>query len=141
MLWIFGVFLFIILIHLKDSNEKSTEEPIINQPEITRNQNVRASMNHERRGAGVHVSFDRRAEIVRRTIKVLPLLKIFKGDQSANCPICMEEFKKGELIQPFGLCAHEFHSSCLNSWLHGGKTTCPVCRQNLLTIVDKGQRN
>lgn len=53
----------------------------------------------------------------------------------------MEEFKKGELIQPFGLCAHEFHSSCLNSWLHGGKTTCPVCRQNLLTIVDKGQRN
>lgn len=80
MLWIFGVFLFIILIHLKDSNEKSTEEPIINQTEITRNQNVRASMNHEKRGAGVHVSFDRRAEIVRRTIKVLPLLKIFKGD-------------------------------------------------------------
>ncbi|XP_058733814.1 uncharacterized RING finger protein YBR062C-like [Vicia villosa] len=109
---------------------------IRNQHEIIRNQNARASMNHDRRGAGVEVSFNRRAENARRVIKELPVLKTFKGDDgTANCPICMEEFKKGELIQPFGLCAHEFHSSCLNSWLHGGKTTCPICRQDLLSNV------
>ncbi|CAL5213108.1 unnamed protein product [Lathyrus oleraceus] len=151
MFWIilFYIFIFLLLLlyEYKDclgregSNETPMEESRSNQSETMRDQNVRASMNHDRPGAGDEVSFDRRAKNVRRTIKVLPLLKTFKGNRSANCPICMEEFKEGELIQPFGFCAHEFHSSCLNSWLLGGKTTCPICRQKLLIVVDKRQRN
>lgn len=147
----------------KDLNETPSEESSRNQSETSRNQNVRSSMNHERqearvlirnqreiirsqnaqasmhhdrRGAGIEILFSRRAENARRAIKELPVLKTFKGDDgTASCSICMEEFKKGELIQPFGSCAHEFHSSCLNSWLHGGKTTCPICRQDLLSNV------
>ena len=80
-------------------------------------------------------------EIARLAIKALPPVKSFNdedktnGSQSVDCPICMEVFKNGELIQPFGLCVHEFHSSCINSWLHSGKTTCPLCREDLATSI------
>jgi len=93
------------------------------------------SMEHHRRDAQVDTSFGTRAAIARKGIRVLPPFKTFNGEQASDCPICLEEFHEGELIQPFALCAHEFHSSCLSSWLLGGKTTCPVCRQDLSTIV------
>lgn len=130
-----------IIIIVGDSNVTPMEQYRRNESEFIRNQSVRASMNHDRRHARVDMSFDTRAEIARRAIRVLPPFKTFKGDQITYCPICKEEFKKGELIQPFSLCAHEFHSSCLNSWLFGGKTTCPICRQNLSTVVHTKQRN
>lgn len=93
------------------------------------------SMEHYRQDAQVDMSFDTKSEIARRAIRVLPPVKTFNGEQNSACPICMEEFHEGGLIQPFGLCAHEFHSYCLNPWLVGGKTTCPVCREDLSTIV------
>ncbi|GAU50812.1 hypothetical protein TSUD_112190 [Trifolium subterraneum] len=91
----------------------------------------RASMEHHRRGVRVNnMSFDERTVIARSILRVLPPGKFYNRDETNNCPICKEEFKKGELIQPFALCAHQFHS-----WLLGGKTTCPICRQDLSTIV------
>jgi len=69
--------------------------------------------------------------IARVAIRSLPPVKSFDGDEKKDCSICMEEFEKGELIQPFGVCAHEFHIKCLTSWLRGGKTTCPGCRHDL----------
>ncbi|KAK7312246.1 hypothetical protein VNO77_35980 [Canavalia gladiata] len=77
------------------------------------------------------VAFASGAHIARLAIRALPPVRIFNGDEPSDCPICIEEFKTGELIQPFGACVHQFHSSCLNSWLLGGKITCPVCRTEL----------
>lgn len=71
------------------------------------------------------------AEMARWAIRALPPVKSFDGEEGKDCPICMEEFEKGMLIQSFGVCGHEYHTSCLNAWLLGGKTTCPVCRQDL----------
>jgi hypothetical protein len=79
-------------------------------------------------------SFRTIEEITRWSIiRSLPPVKSFLDDENImDCPICMEVFKKGELIQPFKVCNHEFHVSCLFSWLHReGKTTCPVYRKDL----------
>ena len=93
-------------------------------------------------GTQLVMPFDRSAQIARLAMRALPPVKSFtdedktNGSQSADdCSICKELFKNGQLIQPFGLCVHEFHSSCLNSWLHSGKTTCPVCRRDLATSI------
>ncbi|MED6159789.1 hypothetical protein PIB30_045465 [Stylosanthes scabra] len=90
--------------------------------------------------------FSRSKRIARLALKALPQAKMFKEEEEdANglagqrvdcCSICFEEFKNGELIQPFGACVHEFHSNCINSWLHCGKISCPLCRANLATFVD-----
>ncbi|KAG5098529.1 hypothetical protein JHK82_048383 [Glycine max] len=68
-------------------------------------------------------------------MRALPPITCFHDVETTrsqcDCPICIQEFKNEELIQPFGRCVHEFHSSCVNSWLLGGKTTCPVCRKEL----------
>ncbi|GAU33014.1 hypothetical protein TSUD_358810 [Trifolium subterraneum] len=64
--------------------------------------------------------------------RLLPPVKSFDSEQNIrHCPICMEEFKRGDLFQPFGVCGHEFHRGCLNSWLQRGKSTCPVCHLDL----------
>jgi len=71
----------------------------------------------------------------RLAIKALPPAVSFGEDQTkdshCDCPICLEEFKHGDFIQPFGVCAHQFHSSCLKSWLLSQKTSCPLCRVEL----------
>jgi hypothetical protein len=98
-------------------------------------QNSRPNASHEVRAHSIsnNHSFRTVKEITRWTIiRSLPPVKSFHDDKNMDCPICMEEFKKGELIQPFRVCSHEFHVSCLFSWLHNqGKTTCPICRQDL----------
>ncbi|PNY14807.1 RING-H2 finger protein ATL22 [Trifolium pratense] len=80
----------------------------------------------------VNMSFNTISEITRLAMRALPPVKNF-GGEDMQCPICLEELKAGELVQPFVVCAHEFHTSCLNSWLRGGGTTCPVCRHDLLS--------
>ncbi|CAL5212642.1 unnamed protein product [Lathyrus oleraceus] len=79
----------------------------------------------------MNMAFGTIAEMARWAIRALPPVKVFNGEEAQECPICMEEFEKGILVQSFGVCAHEYHTSCLNSWLLGGKTSCPVCRQDL----------
>ncbi|KAF7836376.1 RING-H2 finger protein ATL57-like [Senna tora] len=73
----------------------------------------------------------------------LPPLKSFSSDDnnettlssSAQCVVCLEEFKNGEMIQPFPSCGHEFHVSCIRSWLNGGNITCPICRFSLQDVI------
>ncbi|KAG4953951.1 hypothetical protein JHK82_039565 [Glycine max] len=66
-------------------------------------------------------------------MEVLPFIICFHGGETIgsqrDCPLCIEEFKNGELIQPFGVCVHEFQLSFINSWLLDEKTTCLVCHK------------
>jgi len=106
----------------------------VNLQSINRNNDALSTRENSER---VHYTPDSQINMPSGTIaeiamRSLPPVKSFDGDQNKDCPICMEEFEKGELIQSFGVCAHEFHTPCLNSWLLGGKTTCPVCRHDLL---------
>lgn len=43
----------------------------------------------------------------------------------APCVICQEELRLGELVRVLP-CAHIFHQPCIDSWLTGANTTCPV---------------
>ncbi|XP_027351490.1 RING-H2 finger protein ATL64-like [Abrus precatorius] len=58
----------------------------------------------------------------------LPPPTIFTDD----CTICMEQLQNGESIQPSRVCVHQFHSSCIRTWLEMGYTTCPLCRKNFI---------
>lgn len=91
----------------------------------------------ERRESRIEVLELRRpsVNVSAMAMRFLPPLKSFESGSEETtsspsreeCAICLEEFKNGELIQPFP-CDHEFHASCISSWLHSGKTTCPKCR-------------
>ncbi|CAJ1963545.1 unnamed protein product [Sphenostylis stenocarpa] len=71
----------------------------------------------------------------RLAIRALPPAVSFRDDQTSeslhDCSICLEKFMNGDSIQPFGVCVHQFHSSCLNLWLLRGKSSCPLCRMEL----------
>jgi len=79
--------------------------------------------------------FTPKTHIARLAVRALPPVIAFQEDETPHsqtqCPICIEQFRNGELIQPFGLCSHQFHPSCINSWLFRGNTNCPVCRMEL----------
>ncbi|PON39675.1 43kDa postsynaptic protein [Parasponia andersonii] len=51
------------------------------------------------------------------------------GENNGNdeCPICLEDFKKGDSCQVFPVCNHVFHSVCIGNWLRNNPT-CPLCR-------------
>ncbi|KAI4325788.1 hypothetical protein MLD38_031155 [Melastoma candidum] len=46
------------------------------------------------------------------------------------CTICLEDYKDGEIIKVLP-CRHEFHSSCVESWLKKGGKVCPVCKHDV----------
>ncbi|KAJ4754424.1 RING/U-box superfamily protein [Rhynchospora pubera] len=48
------------------------------------------------------------------------------SDMPAECTVCLEEFKTGDVLVHLP-CAHRFHSSCVVPWLESN-SHCPVCR-------------
>lgn len=53
----------------------------------------------------------------------------FIGDESESCPVCMENFIKGETIYVLP-CLHKYHRACVMPWLlQTGQ--CSVCRFNV----------
>ncbi|XLR48311.1 hypothetical protein HN51_032540 [Arachis hypogaea] len=141
-------------IYLRDSSSSEN-----NTIEITRNMRVVPwldedghfmitiqSFDSEETQELTELPFSRSMRMARLALKALPPVKSFAKEEEDEdglvdrrnnfCPICIEEFKDGELIQPFGVCVHEFHSACINSWLHSGKTSCPLCREDLATFMN-----
>ncbi|XP_057740392.1 RING-H2 finger protein ATL57-like [Arachis stenosperma] len=129
-------------IYLRDSSSSEN-----NTIEITRNMMITIqSFDSEETQEFTELPFSRSMRMARLALKALPPVKSFAKEEEDEdglvdrrnnfCPICIEEFKDGELIQPFGVCVHEFHSACINSWLHSGKTSCPLCREDLATFMN-----
>lgn len=57
-------------------------------------------------------------------IATLPKWPAINGD--ANCLICLEVVKEGEMTLNLA-CTHSFHQGCLIPWL-GMRATCPTCK-------------
>lgn len=48
----------------------------------------------------------------------------------SSCSICTEYFDLGESVRVLP-CGHKYHPSCIDPWLLGRSTTCPLCRVDL----------
>lgn len=53
------------------------------------------------------------------------------GEPGKNCPVCLKEFSKEEIVTEMP-CCHAFHKECIIPWLTT-INTCPVCRFELPT--------
>ncbi|PIN05473.1 putative E3 ubiquitin ligase [Handroanthus impetiginosus] len=49
-----------------------------------------------------------------------------------TCVICLEDYKYGENLKVLP-CQHDFHASCVKSWLTKWATFCPICKHDIRT--------
>ncbi|KAL7940315.1 hypothetical protein V8C42DRAFT_337827 [Trichoderma barbatum] len=56
--------------------------------------------------------------------------------EDRKCMICYDEY--GVFEDPFMLCQckHIFGSRCIKQWFEEGKTTCPMCRDKCIKLLD-----
>ena len=52
-----------------------------------------------------------------------------------TCSICTSEYELGDNIRRLNRCRHEFHDTCIDTWL-SAHNTCPVCRSAVIANID-----
>ncbi|KAM5546790.1 receptor [Rosa sericea] len=73
----------------------------------------------------------------RKVVEALPCFtfssaRLGECHSEETCAICLENYKDGEILKVLP-CQHEFHSSCVDSWLTKWGTCCPVCKHDMKT--------
>ncbi|CAO3586438.1 unnamed protein product [Absidia cylindrospora] len=53
-----------------------------------------------------------------------------------ECPICLDYFDQGSEYRVLP-CRHAFHTVCIDPWLTGYKSSCPVCSQDFTTNINR----
>jgi len=53
------------------------------------------------------------------------------SDIELDCPICLEEFKRGEYYRKLE-CDHCFHKKCIDRWFKKDHSECPMCRKKII---------
>ncbi|KAL7308110.1 hypothetical protein PS15m_012004 [Mucor circinelloides] len=66
------------------------------------------------------------AELVYK-LKTKTFHKENKDDEEEECIICLESYQEGDTIRRLP-CKHEFHSTCVDTWLITRKKYCPICK-------------
>ncbi|XP_015581167.1 receptor homology region, transmembrane domain- and RING domain-containing protein 1 [Ricinus communis] len=61
-----------------------------------------------------------------------PSAHLNRSHSGETCAICLEDYKEGETLKVLP-CQHEFHASCVDSWLTKWGTFCPVCKFDMKT--------
>lgn len=72
-----------------------------------------------------------------RQIKILPSEAWCNEVQGSECPVCMENFKQGEVVRYLPTCNHTFHRSCIDLWLVRC-ADCPLCKQQVVANTRHG---
>lgn len=67
----------------------------------------------------------------KEAVEAMPTVEVASGngDDTANCPICLEDYAAGERAREMP-CRHRFHANCIVPWLEM-HSSCPVCRFQL----------
>ena len=60
----------------------------------------------------------------------------YDSRRETECAICLEEFKRNDIIKEFYNCKHIFHKDCLKDWLKRSNT-CPLCKHDLTEDINK----
>lgn len=74
-----------------------------------------------------------------KMVEILPRV-IFNSAHSngcrtrETCAICLEDYKDAEILRVLP-CQHDFHVSCVDSWLTKWGTFCPVCKYDMCNDV------
>ncbi|GJN29107.1 hypothetical protein PR202_gb17300 [Eleusine coracana subsp. coracana] len=71
----------------------------------------------------------------------------YASSEAADCAICLEPLRQGQLCSEVPACRHAFHRDCLAAWA-STKGTCPLCRAKIVSKcggyrrfgVSKGRR-
>ncbi|KAK1699356.1 hypothetical protein QYE76_016053 [Lolium multiflorum] len=58
-----------------------------------------------------------------------PYSRAAEGSNETACPICLCEYRDGEMQRAMPDCRHRFHLMCLDAWLRRS-ASCPVCRSS-----------
>lgn len=53
------------------------------------------------------------------------------GAADDGCPVCLADFRDGELLRLLPKCGHAFHLPCIDTWLRS-HLNCPICRAPIL---------
>lgn len=72
-----------------------------------------------------------------RTPMTLYNSNCFYDCQSCECAICLTSFQSGVEINHLS-CDHIFHRACIENWLSYWNTTCPLCRDELMSCGPGG---
>ncbi|RZC51010.1 hypothetical protein C5167_019439 [Papaver somniferum] len=68
----------------------------------------------------------------RAAVEAMTKIYINDNDEVARCSICHEEWRAGDDVRRTA-CGHEFHPSCIETWLIKVKQgSCPNCRFQLI---------
>ena len=48
-----------------------------------------------------------------------------------RCPICLDDFKEGQIVRMLPHCGHCFCIGCVDQWLLDHSRSCPTCRSDI----------
>jgi hypothetical protein len=68
-------------------------------------------------------------------------IKDFLKKNKINCTVCVDEFKRNEIITVFPQCKHIFHKRCILPWFLANDS-CPNCRSKMdeqMSVVPTGE--
>jgi hypothetical protein len=54
---------------------------------------------------------------------------------AVTCSICTSEYESGDDIRRLNRCRHEFHETCIDTWL-ADHNNCPVCRTEVIANIN-----
>lgn len=97
-------------------DELFSDNPVIYSSEIS-------SVSQDER----YFSIEENESLSKQDQKKLKKCKI--GESKSNCTICLEQYKKNQVIQILP-CHHKFHHKCLKPWFKTS-TCCPLCRMDI----------
>ena len=122
----------------------------INQTKQVHNQNLNSRVNNSNQNTNSNITqnsvnnsdvlfndknlsdFDKKKDNLFLEMDQFQYKHIQKYDsrRETECAICLEEFKRNDIIKEFYKCKHIFHKDCLKNWLKRANV-CPLCKHDL----------
>ncbi|KAI8086704.1 uncharacterized protein BX664DRAFT_336567 [Halteromyces radiatus] len=65
---------------------------------------------------------------------------ISDDDADEECAICLEKYLDDDRIRTLP-CHHEFHVTCIDTWLITRKKFCPICKFNICQAIQRQQEH
>ena len=127
----------------------------INQTNQVQNQNVNSRVNNSNQNTNSNIAqnsvnnsnvlfndknlsdFDKKKDNLFLEMDQFQYKHIQKYDsrRETECAICLEEFKRNDIIKEFYKCKHIFHKDCLKNWLKRANV-CPLCKHDLTDDIN-----